>query len=86
MLFDGYVCICCCIYVSIDDILGVTSSHFSNQETGPLKTYDEMVKNGKLRLDKYQRSIVEQLQRLYNDVVNYQPDNTGFLRKVSVLP
>ncbi|XP_068698309.1 AFG1-like ATPase [Montipora foliosa] len=64
------------------DILGVASSHFSNQETGPLKTYDEMVKNGKLRLDKYQRSIVEQLQRLYNDVVNYQPDNTGFLRKI----
>ena len=44
-----------------------------------------MVRNGKLKLDKYQRHVVEQLQRLYGDVVNYQPASDGFLSKVRIL-
>ena len=43
-----------------------------------------MVRNGKLKLDKYQRHVVEQLQRLYSDVVNYQPGSDGFLSKVRI--
>ena len=65
-----------------DNTLGVSSPCLNNKVAGPLKKYDEMVQNGKLRLDKYQRTVVEHLQRLYNDVVNYQPNNTGFLSKV----
>lgn len=62
-----------------NNTLGVSSPCLNNKVAGPLKKYDEMVQNGKLRLDKYQRTVVEHLQRLYNDVVNYQPNNTGFL-------
>lgn len=65
-----------------DNTPGVSSPHLNNKVPGPVKKYDEMVQNGKLRLDKYQRTIVEQLQRLYNDAVNYQPNKTGFLSKV----
>ena len=71
-------------YLISDDVLGVPSPHFNNQEAGPLKKYDEMVRNGKLKLDRYQRHIVEQLQRLCNDVVNYQPSSAGFLSKVEI--
>lgn len=65
-----------------NNTLGVSSPCLNNKVAGPLKKYDEMVQNGKLRLDKYQRTVVEHLQRLYNDVVNYQPNNTGFLSKL----
>ena len=65
-----------------DDFLGVPSSHSDNQEAGPLKKYDETVRSGKLKLDRYQRQIVEHLQRLHNDVVSYQPSSAGFLSKV----
>ena len=69
-------------YVFSDDILRVPHPGFHSQEAGPLKKYDEMVRNGKLKLDRYQRQIVEHLQRLYSEMLDYQPSNTGFLSKV----
>ena len=69
-------------YVFSDDILRVPHPDFHSQEAGPLKKYDEMVRNGKLKLDRYQRQIVEHLQRLYSEMLDYQPSNTGFLSKV----
>ena len=69
-------------YVFSDDILRVPHPDFHSQEAGPLKKYDEMVRNGKLKLDRYQRQIVEHLQRLYSEMIDYQPSNTGFLSKV----
>ena len=70
------------IYILSDDFLGTQSSHTVSQEAGPLKKYDETVRSGKLKLDRYQRQIVEHLQRLHDDVVNYQPTNSGFFSKV----
>ena len=69
-------------YVFSDDILRVPHPHFHSQEAGPLKKYDEMVRNGKLKLDRHQRQIVEHLQRLYSEMLDYQPSNTGFISKV----
>lgn len=65
-----------------DDFLSTQSSHTVSQEAGPLKKYDETVRSGKLKLDRYQRQIVEHLQRLHDDVVNYQPTSSGFFSKV----
>ena len=65
-----------------DDFLSTQSSHTVSQEAGPLKKYDETVRSGKLKLDRYQRQIVEHLQRLHNDVGNYQPTSSGFFSKV----
>ena len=41
-----------------------------------------MVRNGKLKLDRYQRQIIEHLQRLHSDMVNYEPSSAGFFNKV----
>lgn len=65
-----------------NDFLGAQSSHTISQEAGPLKKYDETVRSGKLKLDRYQRQIVEHLQRLHNDVINYTPTSSGFFSKV----
>ena len=72
-------------YLLSDDFLGTQSSHTVSQEAGPLKKYDETVRSGKLKLDRYQRQIVEHLQRLHDDVVNYQPTSSGFFSKVGSL-
>lgn len=69
-------------YLLLDDFLSTQSSHTVSQEAGPLKKYDETVRSGKLKLDRYQRQIVEHLQRLHDDVVNYQPTSSGFFSKV----
>ena len=72
-------------YLLLDDFLGSQSSHTVSQEAGPLRKYDETVRSGKLKLDRYQRQIVEHLQRLHNDVVNYEPASSGFFSKVRSL-
>ena len=72
-------------YLPLDDFLGSQSSHTVSQEAGPLRKYDETVRSGKLKLDKYQRQIVEHLQRLHDDVVNYKPASSGFFSKVGSL-
>ena len=72
-------------YLLSDDFLGTQSSHSVSQEAGPLKKYDDTVRSGKLKLDRYQRQIVERLQRLHDDVVDYQPTNSGFFSKVGSL-
>lgn len=72
-------------YLLLDDFLGAQSSHTISQEAGPLKKYDETVRSGKLKLDRYQRQIVEHLQRLHNDVINYTPTSSGFFSKVGSL-
>ena len=69
-------------YVFSDDVLRVPHPDFHSQEAGPLKKYDELVRNGKLKLDRYQRQIVEHLQRLYSEMLDYQPRDTGFISKV----
>ena len=72
-------------YLRLDDFLGTQSSQSVSQEAGPLKKYDETVRSGKLKLDRYQRQIVEHLQRLHDDVVNYEPTSSGFFSKVGSL-
>lgn len=54
----------------------------SGSQGGPLVIYDEMVANGNLNKDDYQRKIVENLQELFVKVQSYQPNPGGTLSKV----
>lgn len=50
-----------------------TQSEPSATTQGPLEHYDNLVKQGTLRKDDFQRSVAEKLQDLYTAVTTYEP-------------
>ena len=47
--------------------------------------YDGLVEENVLKNDYHQRSVINNLQELSEDIINYKPHNLGFLNKVTGL-
>ncbi|TGZ82620.1 AFG1-like ATPase [Ascodesmis nigricans] len=53
---------------------------------GPLEQYDRWVGEGKLRDDEYQRGIVKSLQKLHDDLTDYEPPTVVHPTEESLKP
>ena len=71
------VCSLCCFLFAVEN---------TKATEGPLQTFNDLVKSGKLKLDLFQQRVIsEHFQRLYSDLQSYEPTGSSLLGKVSFI-
>ncbi|XP_038048119.1 AFG1-like ATPase [Patiria miniata] len=59
-----------------------TSRVRQDERAGPLAAYDSLIHQGELTEDAYQRTIVQELQGLFDKIAGYQPAEPSFFWKM----
>lgn len=58
-----------------------TNELSSKNSTGPLQVLKQKIDNGEMVQDEYQMKVVESLQKVYDELNGYEPEQPGFFNK-----